>query len=315
MERAELADILRPSYQKRVQSFNTGEGRFVYYTSAKAGLQILKERAIWMRAAACMNDYREIRYGIDLFNHMFYGSPERKAHLLQIVEAFGWHGKLLEELLLKINSDENTLVRRIFLTCISENEAGEESACGRLSMWRGYGRKTGMAFVLRAPALLRPGNQLPLTVSPVEYLSQEKFERLLDDILVKVEMHMEELRQMNRELLLKYFLDTVLFSVFSIKHPGFQEEREWRVIYREDSGGLEHEIVSIDGIPQMIYKIPLRLSHEAGPGLDMDALFDHLIIGPTEYADVIADAFVCILEELGFAHARDRVLKSNIPLR
>jgi hypothetical protein len=268
-----------------------------------------------MRAAACMNDYREIRYGIDLFNHMFYGSPERKAHLMQIVEAFGWEGKLLEKLLLTINSDENTLVRRIFLTCISENEAGEENSCGRLSMWRGYGRKTGMAFVLRAPVLFRPQNQLPLTVSPVEYLSQKKFERLLDDILFNVETHMEDLKQMDRSLLLKYFLDTVLFSVFSIKHPGFREEREWRVIYREDSGGLAHELVSIDGIPQRIYRIPLRRSCDSGSGLDMDALFDHLIIGPTEYADVIADAFICLLEELGFANAKERVLKSNIPLR
>ena len=45
---------------------------------------------------------------------------------------------------------------------------------------------------------------------------------------------------------------------FSIKNPGFIEEREWRFIYQDTaSSTLASDIVSVDGIPQVIYKLPL----------------------------------------------------------
>ena len=44
------------------------------------------------------------------------------------------------------------------------------------------------------------------------------------------------------------------------KHEGFQEEREWRVIYapqRSPSSLMESSLEVIGGIPQIIYKLPL----------------------------------------------------------
>lgn len=315
MEEARLAAILRPAYQKRIESVNTLQGKFIYYTSAKAGLQIFKDRVIWMRAAACMNDYREIHYGIELFNNAFYHSPARKERLKNIALALGWKENILEDILLRLNGSEKSLVNRIFLTCISEHgtEAGDN--WGRLSMWRAYGRTTGIAFVLNASALLRPLNQLPLMVSPVEYLSGTGFEHMLDEMLTNAELHIDELQREKSEMILQYFVDALFFSVFSIKHPGFQEEKEWRIIYREEQGRLAHELVSIDGIPQIVYKIPLKMRAEDRQGIIFEELLDHLIIGPTGYADVIADAFTKALEELNFSHAQQRVYKSNIPLR
>ena len=42
---------------------------------------------------------------------------------------------------------------------------------------------------------------------------------------------------------------------------------------------------------------------------------EEIIIGPSQYAEVIELAFVRMLEELGIPNAAKRVSKSNIPLR
>ena len=304
-----------PSWQKRMEAFAAEDGRFVYYTSAKAGLQILKDRAIWMRAAACMNDYREIRYGIELFNHMFYRNEDCRERLERLAGALGWGDHLLESLLLRLNGTQGELVRRVFLTCVSEQNRTESTDSGRLSMWRAYGRKTGLAFVLRGRELLRGKQELPLTIRPVEYLSQADFDQMIAGRLQEIEAHMGDFQREASGRLLRDFIDSVLESVMFIKHPGFAEEQEWRIVYREDAEGLEHSLVSIDGVPQIIYKLPLKLRAAAGPGLVLEDLFEQLIIGPTEYADVIADAFALALRELGIADAAARVQKSNIPLR
>ena len=314
MEAAQLDEIFRPMYQRRLQEVQERKDGFVYYTSAKAGLQILKEREVWMRAAACMNDYREIHYGIQLLNHAIHSSPERSARLAELGHYLDWPQDIMSKLLQKLMSDENYLVTKTFLTCISEHDAALEDEHGRLSMWRAYGRKTGVAFVLNAKAVLENRHYLPITVSPVQYRAQADFDRDLDLVLAHVAEHITVLQQADRKQIMQYFIDTILSSVFSIKHPGFREEREWRLIYREDSRKLAYDLVSIDGVPQLVYKLPLAMERtDAGHGLH--ALLDHLIIGPTQYADVIYNAFVRALEELGFEDAAQRVCKSNIPLR
>ena len=117
-------------------------------------------------------------------------------------------------------------------------------------------------------------------------------------------------------VLLEAFINMMLTSIFSIKNPGFIEEREWRLIYQDTAGStLASDIVSVDGIPQVIYKLPWRAVGESGAGLPIADALEQIIIGPSQYADVIEVAFTHCLSELGIADAGKRVVKSNIPLR
>jgi hypothetical protein len=109
------------------------------------------------------------------------------------------------------------------------------------------------------------------------------------------------------------------FAAYCTKHPGFREELEWRVIYSpsfELSETISHEIVSIDGVPQRIYKIPLIDAPEKGlDGADIPQFFDRIIIGPTDYPIAIRDAFETALHTAGVEDPAERIVVSDIPIR
>ena len=82
--------IFQPIYARRLEKTRLERMRFAYYTSASTGINILKGHALWMRAAACMNDYREIDYGIQLLNKTVYGSDYRRERIQHLAERLDW---------------------------------------------------------------------------------------------------------------------------------------------------------------------------------------------------------------------------------
>jgi len=103
------------------------------------------------------------------------------------------------------------------------------------------------------------------------------------------------------------------------KHPGFEEEQEWRIYYRpteRKSPAVSEDVVVLNGVPQKIYK--LRLADEPKNGLfgaDIPSLLNKLIIGPTPYPYLAYCAFEQILSEVGVDDAKSKVIVSDIPLR
>ncbi|MDO8438117.1 MAG: hypothetical protein Q7S69_08195 [Nitrosomonadaceae bacterium] len=109
-----------------------------------------------------------------------------------------------------------------------------------------------------------------------------------------------------------------LFGV-SLKHEGFGEEREWRVLYAPKllhSPLMEQVTETIGGIPQIINKLPLDVSvSDVLADLDFACLFDRIIIGPSPYPLVQRGAFVDALKEAGVPDAEKHVVMSDIPIR
>ena len=102
-------------------------------------------------------------------------------------------------------------------------------------------------------------------------------------------------------------------AVVSINHPGFKEEREWRVIADLNScKGLKLDTIAVNGIPQLVMKLPLTAEMENnGKGFSIPANLDHLIIGPTPYPAVIVKE----LEKCGVADSWGKITASDIPYR
>ena len=74
--------------------------------------------------------------------------------------------------------------------------------------------------------------------------------------------------------------------------------------------------VSGGGIPQTVYKIPLKNDASAGiTQIDAAEIIDRIIIGPTPYAWAIWEAFVEMLRKIGVTDPESRVCASTIPLR
>ncbi len=108
-------------------------------------------------------------------------------------------------------------------------------------------------------------------------------------------------------------------SVTCLKHKGFHEEREWRVLYapnRQPSPLMEHSIETIGGVLQIVCKAPLdgNVSQELAD-IDMARIFDRLIIGPSPYPWVMYQAFVAALDKIEVPDASKRVFVSDIPIR
>ena len=307
--------IFRPIYARRLERADFSRMHFAYYTSATTGMSILRGRSLWMRSAACMNDYREIDYGIQLINSAVQGSARRQAQMKRIAQQLGWGENMIGSILADLNRNERKFTTHTYLACVSEHDF-EGDAKGRLSMWRAYGRKTGVAFILNPQAVITSTKNLALRIAPVEYLTGEQFTRGFDRMMNNVEDHIDDLKAGEPAVLLEAFINMMLTSIFSIKNPGFVEEREWRFIYQDTaSSTLASDIVSVDGIPQVIYKLPWRAVGESGAGLPIADALEQIIIGPSQYADVIEVAFTRCLSALGIADAAKRVVKSNIPLR
>jgi hypothetical protein len=110
-----------------------------------------------------------------------------------------------------------------------------------------------------------------------------------------------------------------LAGVVCLKHEGFREEREWRVIHspkRVPSSLMESSTETIGGVPQLIYKIPLDTSVSSSVAdLEFSRIFDRLIIGPSPYPWPMYEAFVSALKLAGVADAEHRVFASGIPIR
>jgi hypothetical protein len=106
-------------------------------------------------------------------------------------------------------------------------------------------------------------------------------------------------------------------SVVSLKHYGFHEENEWRIVYspnQEPSSSISSSIKTVRGIPQTVYEVPLVELVGRNPDR-LPSLIDRVIIGPSPYPRPMSDAFVATLKDAGVADANQRVFVSDIPIR
>jgi hypothetical protein len=106
--------------------------------------------------------------------------------------------------------------------------------------------------------------------------------------------------------------------VVAVKHPAFEEEREWRLIYllSASSQYVPHETVTINGVPQLVFKAQFQHFPEADvDGISLPEMLEHVMIGPTQYVEATRKALITKLFEAGVTDAAAKVFATNIPLR
>jgi len=145
-----IGTILMPYATEAYDRIANGT-RFVHYTSAKSALEILQSRCIWIRNATCMNDYNEMRHGLQCLFDAF----KTDAGTAFNAALEGCYPELSKELNSKFLRIAPTLIEHTYITCVSEH-TDEEELYGRLSMWRAYGASIGVALVLNNGPFVRP---------------------------------------------------------------------------------------------------------------------------------------------------------------
>lgn len=287
--------------------------RFVHYTNASCAMNIIENHQVWMRKTTLMSDFSEVSHGIECLNRAWSGSI----------------GDRIKEVMTSIKSDSVSEIERIFnywiptlenstyVTSISEHDNTEDTY-GRLSMWRAYGGKTGVALILNNHPFVAQAATTGIWSSRVDYFDDQRFEVEFERLATRMEDNLDYL-SVEPSILIDDIFQVFRKSALCTKHPGFQEEREVRIVYNPDfdpTNQLESAIVEVSGTPQRIYKIPLHDDPENGfAGYDIPSLINRIIIGPTNYPFEIRDAFIDLLLSAGVDSPEDRIVVSPIPLR
>ena len=291
--------------------------RFVHYTSAEAALKIFESKELWMRNATCMADYREVTHGFDILK-TYFGNQAKRGSFFHALEVCA--PGLTQQALTLFDQWFDNIRLNTYIACLSEHEDHEDNH-GRLSMWRAFGTSNvpRVAAVLNVPKDFGAALALNFYFGPIAYFTEDAVHAELDRIVQNIYEGSTFLQTIDRQQLLTSLFMMLVVFVTCLKHPGFHEEREWRVVYSPDiaSSSLiksSREIVS--GVPQIVYKLPLdRATSPLLADLDLAAMFDRLIVGPTPYPRVLSGVFVNALAEAGISNAEGRVWASTIPIR
>jgi hypothetical protein len=276
-------------------------------------MKVLQGKTIWLRKSSVMNDFMEIEYGLKCLNAAHKTHLDRFTKLLD-----GMFPGFSKRLIDRFNAWLPNFRTDTYIVCFSEHDESEDFI-GRLSMWRAYGQNTGVAIVFNGGPFLRPTNALKAYSSPVAYLTVNKFDDQFVSLLDRIENEAGYLRDRGEELVSTQLFSAFRYAILCTKHPGFHEEREWRVIHSptfQHSERIATDVVTINGVPQPVCKISLQDVPEEGlTGLEIPSLVDRIIIGPTEYPNVIREAFMTELFRAGMSETAKRIIVSDIPLR
>ncbi|ABN77129.1 DUF2971 domain-containing protein [Cereibacter sphaeroides] len=295
---------------RRVEELKARKVNLSHYTSAEVAISILQKKEIWLRNAAVMNDFHEVEHGLKCLMAMF-NDPYVGPRFESIVNSVS--PGLYEMLYDRYNNPVD--LYDTYLACLSEHGedggAPSEDELGRLSMWRAYGGNTNVALILDSRRVLDAPNGL-VYLSPVLYADVNGFRKEFEAVCGAMDANIKLFKQDERAFFV-CLVSALDAAVLSTKHPGFAEEREWRLIYRPNAGGnVPCRVFSVGGVPQKVYLLKLD-GHNNVP--DLDSVLDHVLIGPTQFPTIIEGAINQVLSDNKYRIVDRRVRVSNIPLR
>ena len=296
----------------RLSEIKSGNRRFAYYTSADTARNIILNEEVWLRNATVMNDFSEISYGLSLVKKALsgrYGKFFSNAANTVFPDVMDKIRPKLIELELRWRVET-------YILCLSLHESLEDRN-GRLSMWRAYG---DVALIINNKPLTAVTDRLGVYSTPVHYLDQTGADTRLKTVAQAILDNVDFIRNLGEKVFINCAINMVFLAAIGTKHPGFSEEKEWRIYFRPaeyPNSILKSKVVVIDNVPQEIWTLPLQ--HDPSNDLhhaDIPSLLDKIIVGPTPYPYVSSRAFMKLLEEeVGADDASCKVVVSDIPLR
>lgn len=289
--------------------------RLVHYTNAESAYKIISGSQIWLRNAQMMNDFSEIEHGINCLQRAWAseGGLALQSMLNRIKDG------LRDEVAALFDGHADTLRFASYILSLSEHD-DDEDKYGRLSMWRAYGGRSGVALVLNNTAFVAVTDEMHVFSSPVIYKDVEQFSEWFQEWAANVSNHEEVLKGLGPDA-----IQDLMFTVFRsfalcTKHPGFAEEREWRVFYSPrfegESEWIEPAVEILGGVPQHLMKLHLRDNLEKNiVGVAPKSLLNRVIVGPCDYPLQVRAAIGDAMMQAGIDIPLELMWMSLIPLR
>jgi hypothetical protein len=315
----EVAQRFEPLYRRfqhaeRVQS---EKPLLAHYTSLETAEKILETNELWFSNPLFMNDWEEMRFGInqgimllDRTSHVRTAlKQDRRIQLFK--QAFGHFFEQLDKVQLL----------DVYVFCLSEHKPNNDD--GLLSMWRGYGgHGRGTALVFDTSNLrFVPG--APMYLCKVEYGNHEERTATLEELLRGWASIVEQTEISDQQIPIAAHNALSLFKFYGLtsKHVGFLEEQEWRIIYLADLDAnktLEPRFSYALGAQGVEPKLKFKFErHSAGsyPEHNLGDLLHKIVLGPSVSSPLAKMAFIRMLQKIGRQEYSNRVVASRIPLR
>ncbi len=217
-------DIFFPDLRRTAKQYLAARKMLSHYTTADAAMKILDSKSLWFRNAKFMNDFSEIRYGLDLLKEVM--KKPIGAKLRSAIDSI--YPNTTELVLETTGLLEDDWKFNTFIACPSLHKVKERKR-GRLSMWRAYGN---IAIIMKAPTLMGLMLESGIRISPMRYFAEWHFMNHISKVSKSVEKGKHYLEHMSPDVYANAFSTAILDVVLGTKHPSFSEEQECRLIYR-----------------------------------------------------------------------------------
>ncbi len=275
-----VAKLLNPKYFERVDSFKVSGNQFVQYSSAANIRKIIHSNELWLSNVRLMNDASEVSFGLErIFNYI------TQNHNLWLAAINGCNGRNDAEIIIQALLEKKSLVLNdTYIACFSEHEKSDEKD-GKLSMWRSYGKnsKCPAALVINPSKLLQDASGFNAFFCPVDY--SDKIEEEMNSLLGRIKDNQDKFVGVSQAKYINHIFLQILRIAVTFKHPGFNEEKEWRLIYSPqliDSDYIDEEVEDIAGMPQVVQKIKFENGcvKSLFKGASIKSELSQVLIGP-----------------------------------
>lgn len=303
---------------RRVAELGPGD-RFVHYTAASTALSIIKGdetgyRSMWLHPANSMNDFSEIEWGQHCLTETLKDVllAERLQRVLDTFE-----GGMTDRLFTEMAAERQSIASETYLLSLSLHDR-IHARTGLLSMWRAYGGSPNVCMVFNTQPFITQQFAYELTLSPVMYGGPAEFHSHFEEIVFCLEREALGMRILPPIVVRENVKRALGFAVNSTKHPGFSEEREWRVIFHK--GGYRSappkRIIIKGGAEQTIYEVPFTSIPEKHVyGAEISHAVDRVVIGPAAKPFHLVSQFIEAMSNANFTLPEQRASWCEIPLR
>lgn len=308
---AVLSNIIDAYDDQQLRGMEGRGSGVVHYTSAANSLNIIRNSTLWMRNARLMNDFSEIDYGRWCVNGALKNlGAYWDSTLNQIHQGLSARVKALYDGL------EDHRASNTFILSLSEHLKSEDNT-GRLSMWRAYGGDAGgIALVFKLNTFHQDVSGLNIYATVVRYTDESGFTAHLKTITDQLANEIVALQGLDPEHIANRLALFLHFSVLSTKHPAFKEEREIRLLTGVNKSTIASVSVEVvGGVPQAVWKVPLKNDAESGYTAALPDILERVIIGPVPAPVIVNEAIRAELKSKGVHQADQIVHTSWVPLR
>jgi len=280
-----------------------------HYTGATAIRGILQSGRLWASGAQYMNDWMEVVYGYDIIMNGLRELVEKRGFATRPCAVFSDVLRLME-------SPDSPFIDAYFVAFCEKGNL--------LSQWRAYAGTQG--FAIEFDPLVIEGELTLTTQAPARNLrlskvkydpaeQQKDFRRLIDELCEMI----ESIRSGHAKQELAEFARMALSSwAATVKHPGFEEEQEWRVVFQPLITGEEKYlstsefVVRLEGL-EFVTHVELmsdaKVLGRRGPLLPIRSI----VCGPNVQMRSAKRALEILLRNNGYDDVEIR--KSEIPAR